>query len=303
MMLALLPVMACAGTEQAKANPPPVSQPLVTEGFFAGNLATALEISSTTDAVEAESVLGNIGIAPRNGWIGDYPMTPDIVAEVREAVATAADDEQFSITRDDALKRFDSAIAGIGLTVRAYSTGESAMDKPISCENYPNPAMVATVYSSEGPPIVTYYCPPADYYSLYSWVPYPFWWSDFWFPGFFILRDFHRHVSIGGHFVLCSNHFNDVRRHHMFRIDPVDRYHGKTFAGIGAKRSRDFISTGAPRSSHTIFNAPRGGALPANRGAGTPSTRSAPSAAPATRGGGGGGMHGGGMHGGGEMRR
>lgn len=303
MLLVLLPVRASAETVPAKVNPPSIMQPLVTEGIFAVNLATALEISSTADAVAAESALGDIGIIPRNGWIADYPVTPDIVAELRQSVATAADDKQLSFTRDAALKRFDDTIADIGLMVRTYSSGESGMDKPISCENYPNPAMVASVYSSEGPPIVTYYCPPPDYYYLYSWVPYPFWWSDFWFPGFFILRDFHRHVSIRGHFVICSNHFNDVSRHRMFRIDPVDRFHGKTFAGIGVNAARGFISTGAPRSSHTIFNAPHGSTLPANRGVGSPSMKGVPSAAPAMRGGG--GMHGsggGGMHGGGVRR-
>jgi uncharacterized membrane protein YgcG len=307
MMLVLLPVLVSAETGQAKANPPPITQPLVTEGLFAGNLASALELNSTTDAVAAESALGDSGIFPRNGWVADYPVTPDIIAEVRQSVATAADEERLSFTRDVALKRFDDAVADIGLMVRTYTGGESVLDKPISCDNYPNPAMVNSVYSGEGPPIVTYYCPPPDYYYLYSWVPYPFWWSDFWFPGFFILRDFHRHVSIRGHFVLCSNHFNDLNRHRMFRIDPVDRFHGKTFAGIGVKSSRGFISTGAPRSTHTIFNAPRGGTLPVNRGAETPALRGVPSAAPATRSGGGGGTHGsggGGMHGsgGGGMR-
>jgi hypothetical protein len=308
--MVLLPVMASAEAVPAKANPPSITQPLVTEGIFAVNLATALAISSTTDAVTAESALGDIGIIPRNGWIADYPVTPDIVAELRQSVASAVDDKQLSVTRDAALKRFDDAVADIGLMVRTYTGGESGMDKPISCDNYPNPAMVTSVYSSEGPPVVTYYCPPPDYYYLYSWVPYPFWWSDFWFPGFFILRDFHRHVSIRGHFVLCSNHFNDVSRHRIFRIDPVDRFHGKTFAGIGVNAARGFISTGAPRSSRTIFNAPHGSTLPANRGAGSPSMKGVPSAAPAMRGGGmhGGGMHGsggggGGMHGGGNSRR
>jgi hypothetical protein len=274
--------------------PPPISQPLVTEAALAVNLVSALGVSSTTDEVVAESNLGDIGIAPRNGWIADYPVTPDIVAEVQQSVTAAAAAGKLSISRDEALKRFSDVIAGFDLTVRSYAGGESALNKPVSCDNYPNPAMINTAYSSEGPPIVTYYCPPADYYGLYAWVPYPFWWTDFWFPGFFILRDFDRHVHVRHHFVHFSNHFNDVTRHHVFRIDPVNRFHGRTFAGIGVKPSREFISTGVPRSSHTIFNSARGSNVPAGRGGMRGSMRSGPSA---------GSAHGGSMPGAGNVRR
>lgn len=298
LMLVFLPVMALALTGQAKGVPPPISQPLVTEGTLAVSLVAALGVSSTTDEIEAESDLGDIGIAPRNGWIAEYPVTPDIVAEVQQSIATAADNEQLSLNRDEAVKRFTATVAGFDLTVRSYTGSEPATDQPVSCENYPNPAMINNTYGSEGPPIVTYFCPPPDYYYQYDWVPYPFWWSDFWFPGFFILRDFDRHVFVHKHFIRCSNHFNDIRRHHVFRIDPVERFHGRTFAGIGVKQSRDFIATGVPHSSHSIFNAPRG--VMTNRGAGGTSMGRGPSSGGGTHGSvsGGGGMHGGGGGGG-----
>ncbi len=280
LLLALLPAMTFSA-EVTKSVPPPISQPLVTEGALAVDLVSALGVSSTTDEVVAESNLGDIGIAPRNGWIADYPVTPDIVAEVQQSVTVAADAGKLALGRDEALKRFGDVIAGFELTVRSYARGESAVDKPLSCENYPNPAMINTTYSSEGPPVVTYYCPPADYYGLYAWVPYPFWWSDFWFPGFFILRDFDRHVHVRHHFAHFSNHFNDIRRHRVFRIDPVDRFHGRTFAGIGVRHSGEFISTGVPRSSHMIFNSSRrGGNFPAERGGMRGFMRSGPSAIP-----------------------
>jgi len=286
LMLALLPVSALVEAEGAKSIPPPISQPLVTEGALAVQLVSALGVSSTTDEVVAESNLGDIGIAPRNGWIAAYPATPDIIGEVQQSVAAVANAGKLSISRDEALKRFGDTIAGVDLMVRSYTSGESAMDKPVSCPTYPNPGMIITTYSNEGPPIVTYYCPPPDYYDLYDWVPYPFWWTDFWFPGFFVLRDFHRHVFVHNHFVLFTNHFNGINRHHVFRIDAVDRFHGRTFAGIGAKPARDFISTGVQKSSQRIFNSSRGGNIPAGHG-------------------GGGGMHGGGggVHGGGGGRR
>jgi hypothetical protein len=311
LLLALLPMMALAA-EQAKSIPPPISQPLVTEGAMAVQLASALGVSSTTDEVEAESTMGEIGIAPRNGWIADYPVTPDIVGEVQQSVAVAADAGKLSIGRDEALKRFDDTVAGFDLTVRSYANGESALDKPVSCDTYPNPAIINDAYTSEGPPIVTYYCPPADYYYQYDWVPYPFWWTDFWFPGFFVLRDFDRHEFVRHHFMHFSNHFNDVNRHHLFRIDPVDRFNGRTFAGIGVKQSHNFKSTGLPHSSQMIFNSSRTANSPVWRGGGGTSMSSGAYRAPARgsggsvggmRGGGGGGTHGGGMHGGGGGKR
>jgi hypothetical protein len=300
LLLAVLPVMALAAAEQAKSTPPPISQPLYSEAELAVSLVSALGLGSTTDDAAAESFLGDIGIAPRNGWIADYPVTPDIVGELQQSVAAAADAGKLSIGRDEALKRFGDVIAGFDLTVRPYASGESALDNPVSCDTYPNPAMVYNTYSNEGPPIVTYYCPPPDYYYLYAWVPYPFWWSDFWFPGFFILNDFDQHVQHHhhhDHYVHITNHFNDVKRHHVFRIDPGERLHGRTFSGIGVEPSRNFISTGVPRGSHTIFNPPRSGYTPSGRSGMGPSMRSGPSVAPSRGGGsysGSGGGHGGG---------
>ena len=104
--------------------------------------------------------------------------------------------------------------------------------------------------------MVTYYAPPPDYYYLYAWVPYPFWCYGFWFPGFFVLHDFHRVVNVHNRAVFVSNHFNDVSAHRVFRVDPVKRFNGRTFAGIGAPRTGGFVSTGVPRSDRRIFNAP-----------------------------------------------
>ena len=105
--------------------------------------------------------------------------------------------------------------------------------------------------------MVTYYYPPPDFYYLYAWIPYPFWCSGFWFPGFFVLHDFHRTIVVNGRVVFVSNHFNDVRKHRVFRVDPEARFNGKTFAGIGVKSRKGFISTGVPHSETKIFHGPR----------------------------------------------
>ena len=95
LLIAMLPAVAVAGApEAAKSTPPPVSQPLVSEGDLAVKLLFTLGAGTTDDVVEAESELGDLGITPRNGWIADYPVTPDIVAEVRNSVASAADNQR-----------------------------------------------------------------------------------------------------------------------------------------------------------------------------------------------------------------
>jgi hypothetical protein len=265
LLLLVLPALLHAQAEQAKSNAPPVSQPLVSEGTFAAKLEFALGLGTGDDEVEAETRLGETGIAPRNGWIADYPVTPDIVTEVQMAVDDAAASGKISLTRDEALKRFAEVSAGLGLSIRPYTASKNYQPTPASCEGYPNPAVVNNVYTAEGPPVVTYYCPPPDYYYLYAWVPCPFWWFDFWFPGFFVLRDFHKIVIVKNRVVVITNHFTDVRTHRAFRIDPVTRFSGRTFAGIGVTRTRDFIPTGVPRSAERIFNGPRVGRMPAGR--------------------------------------
>ena len=238
-----------------EAEPPSVGAPLVREGDFAIELSSALGLGQTEDEVEAESWLGEAGIAPRNGWIADYPVTPDIVGELQTSVGYAADANKISMGRDEAQNQLITVCTQFGLSVTPYTSSTRAL--PPSCDNYPNPVIINEYYSDEGPPVVTYYCPPPDYYYLYAWVPYPFWWSGFWFSGFFILHDFHRHHFVHNRVKFVSNHFNDVKRNKVFRVDPVTRFNGKTYAGIGARRSKNFVSTGVPRSDRDVFNAPR----------------------------------------------
>ncbi|HEX8960132.1 MAG TPA: hypothetical protein VF775_01010 [Geobacteraceae bacterium] len=261
-MLAM-PVVMHAQSEPAKTATPPIAQKLVREGDFAVRLQTALGLGTGTDEVAAESRLGEVGITPRNGWIADYPVTPDIVIEVRKSVSAAAEAKRLSIGKDEALKRFKEVSAGVDLTVRPYTGKTEAA--PTAAEKYPDPTVINNYYINEGPPVITYYAPPPDYYYLYDWVPCPFWWFDFWFPGFFVLRDFQRVVFINNRVVFISNHFNDIRVHQVFRVDPVARFSGRTFAGIGVANRKGFISTGVPRSERTIFNSPRTRMAPAGR--------------------------------------
>ncbi len=232
------PAISGAQTDDMSAANPPISQPLVREGTLALELADALKVGTTTNEAEAESMLGSVGIAPRNGWIADYPVTPDIIGELEQAVSDAADSKRLAMEKDEALNIFRDVIGKSNLSVTADNTGQAADN---TYRDYPESTVINNYYYNEGPPVVTYYAPPPYYASFYSWVPYPFWWWDFWFPGFFILVDFHRSFIVDRHVVIISNHFRDFHSGRIFAVDPVRRAQGRTTAITG---SRTFISSG-----------------------------------------------------------
>ncbi len=286
-LLALL--MPLTISAQTQSGPPPVAAPLVREGDLAVSLGSSLGISTSIDEVEAENHLADAGILPRNGWIADYPVTPDIIGELQQAVGAAVDAGKVPFSRDEAMRRLNDTLNGARLSITPYTPMGSAEPPPPSAENYPDPAAVNNYYYTDGPPVVTYYTPPPNFYYLYGWIPSPFWWSGFWFPGFYVLHDFHRSVIINRRPVFISNHFRDVTAHRVLRIDPAARFQGRTFGGIGAARSGGFIPTGVPRSERRIFNspygnAPRSSSAPPRSGmAARPSTGGAPSSGGAAR--------------------
>jgi hypothetical protein len=252
--LLLMPAILSAQSEQTTAQAPPIEQPLVREGDFAAELVNTLGLSTTSDDTEAETVLGSVGISPRNGWIADYPVTPDILNEIRNSIYDAVDSGKVKMTKDDAEKAFETAKADLDLDVRSYEAGEPHEVNPAG--EYPSSSALNTYYYDEGPPIVTYYAPPPDYYYLYSWVPCPFWWSDFWFPGFFVLNDFDRVIHFHHRAGFITNHYR-VGHHRVFRIDPSTRFHGNTYAGIGAPRGGHYLSTRVRNGARSVFNRSR----------------------------------------------
>jgi hypothetical protein len=282
--LLLSPALAYAQAAPAKTAPPPIAQELVREGDFALKLEAALGLEKSADEAGAETRFGELGITPRNGWIADYPVTPDILGELHKTVGDAAETGKIPLQKDEALKRFDTVAAEQSLAIRPHTMETASELLPEEAMDYPDPTVINNYYSDEGPPVVTYYAPPPDYYYLYSWVPFPFWCSEFWFPGFFVLHDFHRSVFFGHRVGFISNHFNDVRAHRVFRVDPVARFNGRTFAGIGVANRRGFISTGVARSERRIFNGPRTWGGPGGRTTGS-FQRGGMTAAPAWRGG------------------
>lgn len=229
--------------EQLAAGYPPIAQPLVREGDFALDLAEVLKLGTVMDEAEAEMKLISVGISPRNGWISDYPVTPDIIGEVQASIVIAVASGKLTLGKDNAMAAFQEVINGYELSV----IGGEGQPGELPVTDYPDSTVTEYYYDAEGPPAVTYYFPPPDYTYLYTWVYYPFWSQDCWFEGFFVLVDFnisvhgHEHPHKHGHErrhegALISNHFHDPKTGKMARIDPTNRVRGGTLAETEATR-------------------------------------------------------------------
>ncbi len=289
----LMPVIADAQTRgSGTSGPPPVKQTLIPEGFFAIKLSEALKLGSKTEA-EAETTLAALGIVPKNGWIADYPVTPDVLIELQKAAGTAADSGKLSMSRDEVTKAVQSVAMELGLPP---VTAEGQGSQTASAGDYGNsdPSEVNNYYDNEGPPVVTYYPPPPDYDYLYAWVPSPFWCAGFFFPGFFVLNDFdtivivnhhghrhhgHHHHDGDRHHV--SNHIIDPKTHRIARINPVTRTIGGNFRSTSNLTQRGFNETGNGASA--ILNRRLEKTGPANVGKGVVPRTNAPSASSTTR--------------------
>ena len=265
-----------SGRQQTVAAPP-VSQPLVREGTLAVKLAVALNLGKVSNEAEAESALSAVGIAPKNGWIADYPVTPDIIGELQSAVKAAADSKYISLTKEEALKAFQNVTATYDLPVKP--SGKAVEEANAGTGESPQAyipeesTMVNNYYYDEGPPVVTYYAPPVDYAYLYTWVPYPFWWSNFWFPGFYVLGDFDMDIGHGhfhhdrdfdhefhhdrdfhhgrGRDRFITNHFRDPKTGAVTSIDPATRMHG---GNSPARTNTGWSSVSARNGARSIFN-------------------------------------------------
>ncbi len=230
--LVLSPYTAAVNAGSSPSGIPPVEQPLVREGEFAVELATALNLTSSHEEQAAEHYLVSINITPRNGWISDYPMTPDIIAEVRDSAARSASSGKLQISGNDAAGIVDKVSIAMNLPVKVAGDSSSAHQSgsvvpPPEVSEYMEPSAVSDYFYNNEPPIVTYYPPPWEYASLYEWVSDPFWWDEFGFGGFFILVDFDRDRH-NHHF---TNHVTDAN-------GTASRINATTRAGAGATADR-----------------------------------------------------------------
>ncbi len=267
---------------QASLDSAAVAPPLVPEGQLAVELAYSLKLGKAQSEAEAESLLSAVGIEPKNGWIADYPVTPDILGEVNQSVAAAADARKLNLDRDSALAAAEETAAKLGLTmsegggsIPPGAAGPSYAEVPPptggSVDPYaaypaplpPNPQVVNNYYYNNGPPVVTYYAPPEAYSYLYAWVPYPFWYSSCHFSGFFILHDFHRTVTFHHRPFIISNHAVHPRTRTVFRVDPVTRARfGRGAAAPRVVPPGHFQNPSAQAGARSIVSGSRQGSQP-----------------------------------------
>jgi len=274
MQLLLLPAGVVADANQMYAGAPSIAQQLVREGDFALKLGLALQVGTPQDEVEAENQLTEVGVMPKNGWIADYPVTPDIIDEIYSAVREAAVSNKISLSAEVALQRLNEVMLQAGLSIETPSAGKTYSAQLPAAQGAPSSTVINNYYQTEGPPTVTYYAPPPEYSYMYGWVPSPFWCAGFWFPGFFILNDFHRAVFIGNRFVFVSNHFRDFRRNRIIRIDPAVRFNGGIISNTRLIQTRGGVSPLGPSRGRTFTNSPRTLAVPDNGTARTPARSS-----------------------------
>jgi hypothetical protein len=261
---ALIPAYAGASEPAPEArSAPSVGQQVIREGDYAVELVKALKIGTQQGEADAETALAARGITPKSGWISDFPVTPDIVADIQASIDAAADAGKLPIGKADADQAFVALNTEIGIEITAAEAGNYAGD-----EAYTEPTVIENYYYDEGPPVVTYYAPPPDYAYLYAWDPFPFWWGGFWFPGFFVLNDFdfaffdfdndhfrfhdrddfrfYREHREFWHNRQLSNHVIDPVTRRAVAIDPISRrpFTRTAFRPIGARSFNPVARTG-----------------------------------------------------------
>jgi hypothetical protein len=136
---------------QDRVEAPVGERSLVREGYFAMELAEVLKIGEVNSEAEAESRLASLGIAPKNGWIADYPVTPNIIGELQRAVEDAADSGKIAMNREEAIGAFQDLIASL-------ESQNARVEPPPDRVPYPEP----------------YYYPRFYFYPYYFSYPYTF---------------------------------------------------------------------------------------------------------------------------------
>jgi hypothetical protein len=241
---------------------PPVAQPLVREGDFAIRLAAQLNLGNPTDEATAEDVLATAGVIPANGWLSDYPVTPEIVGQLQESITKAAAEGKLPMNSEEATKGLNYLAAQMSLPIPA-EPGSGPPEGQQAPAGTNNPSVVNNYYYNQGPPVMSYYPPPPDYAYMYDWVPYPSWWFGFWFPGFFMCHNFTTVVVSGAVVVnggvvvvprqaIVSNRIIDPVTRRVAVVDPVTR------TSAGRVRPLTTLRTGNGRTFNTLSDLRRG---------------------------------------------
>jgi len=98
-------------------NSPSIEQVLVPESVFAEQLVEALKLGPVSDGAKAEEFLSGLGIEPKNDWIADYPVTPNVLGDIEKSISNASDQGKIALKKDKALKVVDDVKAKLGFGV------------------------------------------------------------------------------------------------------------------------------------------------------------------------------------------
>jgi hypothetical protein len=285
-LLLMVPIAAGAAyAADTSKSPPPIGQNLVREGDYAVKLAQALKLGPATTEADSENALVAVGIAPESGWISDFPITPDIIAELQSSMDEAASSGRLTMSKAEAFSAFQALNAEAGLSVtpgapEAKITEYSSEDTQGYSEApaYEDQAAIDSYYAEEGPPVITYYAPPPDYAYLYAWDPFPFWCGGYYFPGYFVLNNFTIFASFDnfghrrnfghrgefgrnwrGHGII-SNHVTDRASNRTVSIDPVSR-HPRTETSFRPAGARSFEPVSRTSGTRNFTRGSRGGSF------------------------------------------
>jgi hypothetical protein len=149
-------------SEQTKPGPRTIERSLIREGFFAMKLAEALKIGPVKSEADAENMLAMVGILPKNGWIADYPVTPDIIRELRQAIVVAADSGKIAMNKSEAIQVFEDLVIEI-------ESQEATFEPPPSRQPYPE-----TYYYTNPYPFYFRFLYPYPYFA-----PYPYYYGGY----------------------------------------------------------------------------------------------------------------------------
>jgi len=187
--------MYSKGNQIPGLMPPSRRAALIREGAFAIKLAEALKIGPVKSEAEAESMLASLGIAPRNGWIAHYPVPPDVIGELQNAIERAADSGKIAMKKEEAIKAFQDLIRNI-------ESQYAKVEPPPGRHPYPEP----------------YYYPELYYYPYY--YPYLYYYGGYYRYRYYPYRyHYHRHW---GH------------PHHPMGRRSSSRFHGGGFRNRGS---------------------------------------------------------------------
>lgn len=71
-------------------------------------------------------MLASAGIGPKNGWIADYPVTPNVIRELQSAIEEAVDLGKLRMRKNEAITALQNLAAQQGLHVTADTQNRDA---------------------------------------------------------------------------------------------------------------------------------------------------------------------------------